>query len=136
MAGVGFCSSALVPLVRAMVADISDEVRLERDQNLTSLLFSMVTTTQKVGSTITLLFVFPVLALVGYSGKEGAVNTPQSIVGLEMCYLLIPVLAVLTGGAMFFGYKLSPERHAAVRRELDARDAAAAALQAPSPLAS
>ncbi|HXQ45962.1 MAG TPA: MFS transporter [Caulobacteraceae bacterium] len=134
MAAVGFCSAALVPLVRAMVADISDEVRLERDQNLTSLLFSMVTTTQKVGATITVLFVFPVLAFVGYNGKEGAVNTPQSIVGLEMCYLLIPMLAVLAGGAMFFGYKLSPERHAAVRRELEARDAAA--LQAAPPLAS
>jgi len=119
MFSVGFCASSFVLLVRAMVADVADEVRLERKQDLTSLLYSMVTTTTKIGQSITVAIVFPVLALVHYNGAEGAVNKPSAIFGLEMCYLFAPVILVWFGGAMFFGYKLDSKRHAEIRAELD-----------------
>jgi Na+/melibiose symporter-like transporter len=119
MMSVGFCASAFVPLVRSMVADVVDEVRLEQRQDLTSLLYSMVTTTTKIGQSITVAIVFPVLAFVGYNGAEGAVNTPHAIFGLEMCYLFAPIILVWFGGAMFFGYKLDSKRHAEIRAALD-----------------
>ncbi|HZC16636.1 MAG TPA: MFS transporter [Caulobacteraceae bacterium] len=126
MFAVGFCASAFLVLVRSMVADITDEVRLERGQDLTSLIFSMVTTTTKIGGTITVLIVFPILAAVGYNGKEGVVNTPHAIFGLEMCYLFAPIILVWFGGAMFFGYKLDSKRHAEIRAALESHDEAAA----------
>jgi Na+/melibiose symporter-like transporter len=126
MVAVGFCASAFLILVRAMVADVADEVRLEQRQDLTSLLYSMVTTTTKIGASITVAVVYPVLALVHYNGAEGAVNTPQAIFGLEMCYLFAPVVLVLVGGAMFFGYRLDSRRHADIRAALDQADFAAA----------
>jgi len=119
MAAVGFCATAFLILVRAMVADVVDEVRLERKQDLTSLLYSMVTTTTKIGGSITVAVAYPVLAFVHYNPKEGAVNTPHAIFGLEMCYLFAPVVLVLIGGAMFFGYKLDSKRHAEIRAALD-----------------
>ena len=119
---VGFCASAFVLLIRAMVADVVDEARLDTGQDFTSLLFSLVTTTTKIGTVISLVIVFPILGAVGYNGKEGAVNTPGAIFGLEMCYLFAPILLVFVGGAMFFGYKLDASRHAAIRAELDARE--------------
>ncbi len=123
MFAVGFCASAFLLLIRAMVADVVDEVRLERGQDLTTLLFSMVTTTTKIGTVITVVIVFPILKLVGYNGKEGAVNTPHAIFGLEMCYLFAPIILVFVGGALFFGYTLDAKRHTAIREALDARDA-------------
>ena len=123
MLAVGFCASAFLLLIRAMVADVVDEVRLERGQDLTTLLFSMVTTTTKIGTVITVVIVFPILKMVGYNGKEGAVNTPDAIFGLEMCYLFAPILLVFVGGALFFGYTLDAKRHSAIRDALDARDA-------------
>jgi len=125
MMAVGFCASAFLPLVRAMMGDVVDEVRLEQGQDLTSLLYSMVTTTTKIGQSITVLVVFPVLAFVGYNGAEGAVNTPHAIFGLEMCYLFAPVILVWFGGAMFFGYKLDAKRHAEIREALAQLDLAA-----------
>jgi GPH family glycoside/pentoside/hexuronide:cation symporter len=119
MMAVGFCAAAFLPLVRAMVADVVDEVRLERKQDLTSLLYSMVTTTTKVGQAVTVAIVYPVLAFVGFNGKPGAVNTPHAIFGLEMCYLFAPILLVWVGGAMLFGYKLDARRHAEIRAALD-----------------
>ncbi len=126
MFAVGFCASAFLLLVRAMIADVADEVRLEQKQDLTSLLFSMVTTTSKIGGSITVAIVFPVLAFVHYNGAEGAVNTPSAIFGLEMCYLFAPVILVWFGGAMFFGYKLDSRRHAEIREALANGDALAA----------
>jgi glycoside/pentoside/hexuronide:cation symporter, GPH family len=136
MFAVGFCASAFLLLVRAMIADVADEVRLEQKQDLTSLLFSMVTTTTKIGGSITVAIVFPVLALVHYNGAEGAVNTPSAIFGLEMCYLFAPVILVWFGGAVLFGYKLDANRHADIRAALEAHDEAASleALTGPTPL--
>ena len=118
MAAVGFCASAFVALIRAMVADVADEVRLDSGQDLTGLLYSMVTTTQKVGTAISVTIIFPILGAVGYNGKEGVINTPHAIFGLEMCYLFAPILLVFVGGAMFFGYKLDNARHATIRDAL------------------
>jgi Na+/melibiose symporter-like transporter len=128
MLAVGFCASAFLLLIRAMVADVVDEVRLETGRDLTSLLFSMVTTTTKIGSVITVVIVFPILNLVGYDGREGAVNGPHAILGLEMCYLFAPIALVFVGGAMFFGYTLDASRHGAIREALDARDTIPAAV--------
>lgn len=124
MFSVGFCASAFVLLIRAMVADISDQIRLETGQNQTGILYALVTITQKFGSSITVAIVFPILAAVGYNAKEDAINTPAAIHGLEMCYLFAPIALVLVGGAMFFGYKLDKERHADIQTQLAARDAA------------
>jgi GPH family glycoside/pentoside/hexuronide:cation symporter len=124
MFAVGFCASAFVLLIRAMVADISDQIRLETGQNQAGLLYALVTVTQKFGSSITVAIVFPILAAVGYNAKDEAVNTEAAIHGLEMCYLFAPIILVLVGGALFFGYKLDKNRHADIRQQLDARDAA------------
>jgi Na+/melibiose symporter-like transporter len=126
MSAVGFCAAAFLILVRAMVADVADEVRLERKRDLTSLLYSMVTTTTKIGGTITVAVVYPILAFVGYNPKEDAVNTPHAIFGLEMCYLFAPVVLVLIGGTMFFGYKLDSKRHGEIRDALSKLDLLAA----------
>jgi GPH family glycoside/pentoside/hexuronide:cation symporter len=138
MVAVGFCATAFLILVRAMVADVVDEVRLERKQDLTSLLYSMVTTTTKLGASITVAFVYPILVFVHYNPKEGAVNTPGAIFGLEMCYLFAPVVLVLIGAAMFFGYRLDSKRHAEIRdalAELEAAEAPRLGLTAGAPTA-
>lgn len=130
MFAVGFCASAFLLLIRAMVADVVDETRLETGHDFTSLLFSLVTTTTKIGTVITVVIVFPVLKAVGYNGKEGAVNSAHAIFGLEMCYLFAPIILVFFGGAMFFGYRLDATRHGAIRAALDARDLEATTQEA------
>jgi Na+/melibiose symporter-like transporter len=109
-----------------MVADVVDEVRLETKRDLTSLLYSMVTTTTKIGQAITISIVLPTLAFFGYEGQEGAHNTSQAIFVLEMMYVFVPIILVWFGGAMLFGYKLDAARHAEIRRALDEREFAGA----------
>jgi glycoside/pentoside/hexuronide:cation symporter, GPH family len=124
MASVGFCASAFILLVRAMVADVADQLRLETGRERSGVLFALVTMTQKFGTSITISIVFPILAAVGFNAKDGAVNTPHAIWGLEMCYLFAPIILVLVGGAMFFGYSLTEARQSEIRSKLDAITAA------------
>jgi Na+/melibiose symporter-like transporter len=132
MFAVGFCAAAFVPMIRAMVADIGDEIRYESGKDVISVLYSMVTTTAKVGQATAIGVVLPVLGFVGYNAAENAVNTPGAIFGLEMCYLFAPVFFVAIGGLTMFGYGLNGDRHAQIRTELNARDAMAVETLEPA----
>ncbi len=110
---VGFVASAFAFLVRAMIADVSDEVRLETGKDRTAMLYAMVTSTNKVGSTLSVGIAYLILPLFGFVAKEGAVNTAEvPMWGLQACYLIPPVACVLLGGLAMFGYKLDEKRHA------------------------
>jgi len=118
MFSVGFIASAFAFLVRAMIADVSDEVRLETGKDRTAMLYAFVTSTNKIGSTLSVGVAYVILPLFGFVAKEGAVNTASAIWGLKACYLLPPVICVLIGGLAMWGYKLDERRHGAVRLAL------------------
>jgi len=121
---VGGSASAFLFLVRAMLADYADQLRLEQGASRVSLLFSFVGITQKLASSFNTAISFGILAWVGFDPDEHAHNTAHAIFGLEMTYLFAPIVFVMIGGVAFFGYRLDAKRHAEIRQALDARDAA------------
>ena len=128
MFSVGFCGSAFIVLIRAMVADVADEVRLETGQERTGVLYALVTLTQKLGSSLAVTIIYPILDMVGFVAKPGFKNTPEAIRGLEMCYVFAPIILVVIGAACLIGYKLDSKRQTEIRTaldELEARDYAA-----------
>ncbi len=102
-------------LVRAMAADVSDEVRLETGRDRTAKLYALVTSTGMFGSTVSVGVAYCILPLFGFVAKEGYHNTPDAMWGLQACYLAQPVICVLIGGLCMFGYKLDEARHAEIR---------------------
>ena len=121
---VGFCAACFIIMIRAMVADVADEVKLEQNKEQISLLYSMIGITAKFGASLTSIIIFPILAWVGFQAADEAHNTPQAIFGLEMCYLFAPIIFTLIGGLMMFGYTLDAKRHGEIRNALEAREAA------------
>ncbi|HZC16637.1 MAG TPA: MFS transporter [Caulobacteraceae bacterium] len=119
---MGFLATSFALLDRAMVADVGDAVRLEQGKNRAGLLYAMITTTQKVAGALSITFSFAVLGAIGYQAKDGAHNTGAAIHGLELVYLIGPVVFVMLGAACYIGYKLDDKRHAEIRRALDERD--------------
>ena len=115
MFSVGFMASAFGFLVRAMIADVADEVRLETGKDLTAMMYAMVTSTNKVGSTLSVGVAYLILPLFGFVAKEGYHNTPDAIWGLQACYLAPPVICVLIGGLAMWGYKLDEKRSSLYR---------------------
>ena len=128
MFSVGFCGSAFIVLIRAMVADVADQLRLETGKERAGVLYALVTLTQKLGSSLAVVIIYPILDIFGYVAKPGYHNTPHAIWGLEMCYLFAPIILVTIGAACMIGYKLDAKRQSEIRQaleELEARDYAA-----------
>jgi Na+/melibiose symporter-like transporter len=118
--------AALSFLIRAMVADVGDEVRLETGKDRVGLLYALVSSTAKVGTASAVLITFAILDWVGFNAAPGATNTPEAMRGLVLTFAIAPVILVMGGAFAVRGYSLSRDRHAAIRTELDARDAALA----------
>jgi Na+/melibiose symporter-like transporter len=119
MFSVGFCGSAFIVLIRAMVADVADELRLETGQERSGVLYALVTLTQKLGSSLAVTIIYPILDAVGFVAKPGYHNTPEAIRGLEMCYVFAPIILVVVGSACLIGYKLDAKRQSEIRNALD-----------------
>ncbi|MGZ6014760.1 MAG: MFS transporter [Phenylobacterium sp.] len=120
----GGLAAGSVVMIRSLTADIGDEIRLEKGQHQIGLLYALTSGTTKAAGALAVTLTFWVLSLVGYNPAEHAVNGPAQIRGLELAYAIGPIVFVMMGGACFIGYRLSAERHADIRRQLDARDAA------------
>jgi GPH family glycoside/pentoside/hexuronide:cation symporter len=128
MFSVGFCGSAFIVLIRAMVADVADELRLQTGQERSGVLYALVTLTQKLGSSLAVTIIYPILDAVGFVAKPGYHNSPEAIRGLEMCYVFAPIILVVVGSACLIGYKLDAKRQGEIRtalEELEARNYAA-----------
>jgi Na+/melibiose symporter-like transporter len=118
----GFTANAFGLLFSAMAGDVSDEIRLETQQDRTAPLFALIAVATKVGTAIPLAIVFPALKAAGFNPAPGVVNTPAAIHGLENCFILAPALTMALGGLSLWGYHLNAARHGEIRKALDERD--------------
>ncbi len=121
----GAIAAAFGFLIRAMVADVADEIRLETGKERTGLLYALISSTVKIG-TASAVVTLPLLGLFGFNPKPDAVNTPEAMHALVLTYVVLPVVAVALGGLVMLTYRLDRTRHAEIRAALDVRDAKAA----------
>ena len=120
---VGAMAAGFTVMIRAICADIADELRLESGREWMGLMYAGITATSKLATAGAIFLTFNVLAAIGYKAQAGAVNTPEAIRGLEIAYIVGPIVFVMAAGACIFGYRLSAERHAEIQRKLEERDA-------------
>jgi len=120
----GFMASGFDLMVRAMLADVGDEVRLEQGKERISLIYAINGLAAKIAAACALVFTYPLIERLGFNPKEGFINTPQAIHNLELAYIIGPIVFVMLGGACMIGWRLNADRHGQIRAELEARDAA------------
>lgn len=128
----GAILSAFAFLVRAMVADVADEIRLETGKDRIGVLYSLITSTAKIGTASAVFLSLFLLGALGFNAEAGATNTPAALNGLLIIYTVPPVLMVLLAALAVRGYSLSRDRHEEIRAALAVKDAEALAA-APTP---
>jgi Na+/melibiose symporter-like transporter len=121
--GTGLAFGAADLLLRAMMADASDAIRLDVEADRTGLLFSILNATSKLGYAVS-VGAFAVLEWIGFDPEPGAVNDPGVILGLQWLFIAAPVGLLLVSAVVLRLYPLTPEAHAEVRAKLAARDGA------------
>lgn len=121
---VGAMQAGFLVMIRALAGDIADELRLDSGREWMGLIYALTNATTKLAQAGAIFLTFNLaLTAVGYNAKEGAVNTPEAIRGLELAFIIGPIFFVMVAGACFLGYRLTAERHAEVRAKLDELDA-------------
>ncbi|RZJ46310.1 MAG: MFS transporter [Brevundimonas sp.] len=111
-------------LLRAMMADVGDEVRLETGVDRTGLMFSILSATTKVGHVVALI-PYLILQWVGFKAIAPAGgNSETSLLVLQVLFILLPGLLLAAAALVLKNYPLTPARHDEIRRQLEARDAA------------
>ena len=123
--GTGLAFGAADLLLRAMMADASDAVRLEDGADRTGLLFSILTATSKLGYAVS-VGAFAVLEWIGFDPSPGATNDPGVILGLQWLFIAAPFVLLLVSAWVLRLYPMTPGRHAEIRTALAARDGEAA----------
>ena len=120
----GGMASGFNLLIQSMTADVGDEVRLEQGKQRMSLIYSLTSLAAKIAGACAIVLSYWVLARSATTPGTAAHNTAHAIFGLEMAYVLGPIVFAMLGGACFIGWKLDAVRHGEIREALDARDAA------------
>jgi Na+/melibiose symporter-like transporter len=110
-------------MIRSMLADVGDEVRLEHGRERISLIYAVNTLAAKIAAAFAIGLTFPLLAKLGYVAREGAVNSPAAIRSLELVFVIGTIAFVMLGGACVLGWRLDARRHGEIRAQLEARDA-------------
>ncbi|WP_339872847.1 MFS transporter [uncultured Brevundimonas sp.] len=112
-------------LLRAMMADAGDEIRLDTGVDRTGLMFSILSATTKIGHVVALIPYF-VLQAVGFRALPGpGGNSDASLLTLQVLFILVPGLLLAATALVLRNYPLTPARHDAIRKALEARDGAA-----------
>ncbi len=108
-------------LLRAMMADAGDEVRLETGVERTGLMFSILSATTKLGHVFALI-PYAILGWVGFEAVAPAGgNSPTALLALQIMFVVAPAVLIALAALALRNYPLTPARHDDIRRALDAR---------------
>lgn len=107
-------------MLRAIVADVADKHRLDTGVDRTALFFSVFSLTSKAAMAAAVGVALPLVAWLGFN-PNGA-NTPEALTGLLLVFALGPAIAHAGSAWLIHGFPLDQNRHAEIRRALDARE--------------
>ncbi len=117
----GLVFAGMTVLIRAITADVTDFDNLQAGEARTGLFYSLITMTDKLGFAIGVGTSYPLLDFLGY--VPGGTNSAEALDGLRFAYVFLPILSMLFGAYLMYGFPLTKERQQELRQQVDARDA-------------
>jgi Na+/melibiose symporter-like transporter len=121
--GVPYAAGAF--LLRAMMADVSDQERLQGGVDRTALLYAILAGTVKIGSALAVFVTFPLLQALGFDPAAKGVDT--GLAGVAFVFSAVPAGMALAASWLIMGFPLTAQRHEEIRNALAERDLAEAA---------
>jgi len=115
----GFSFSGPLPLINAIIADISDKLSLEQGENISGTVFSYLTTITKVGFALAAVIPYLVLELIwGFDINLGTDNTESSKMAIFYIYTFVPIVCYCIASYMLFQHSLGRAEHEKIKSEM------------------
>ena len=112
----GFSFSGPMPLINAIIADISDKLSLEQGENISGTVFSYLTTITKIGFALAAVVPYLVLELVwGFDITLGTDNTESSKMAIFYIYTFVPIVSYCIAAYMLFSHSLGRDEHEKIK---------------------
>ncbi|MDB9783807.1 MFS transporter [Gammaproteobacteria bacterium] len=112
----GFSFSGPMPLINAIIADISDKLSLEQGENISGTVFSYLTTITKVGFALAAVVPYLVLELFwGFDITLGTDNTESSKMAIFYIYTFVPIVSYCIAAYMLFSHSLGRDEHEKIK---------------------
>lgn len=115
LGGVG--NAGLYMLPTALVPDIIEWDQLATHQRREGAYMGMWVFISKAGIGLSFVVVGISLAVIGYHGDEQI--TPQTLLGLRVCFVALPLLFMLLACYLFAGFPITKQKHEEMRKELE-----------------
>lgn len=116
----GFSFSGPMPLINAIIADISDKLSLEQGENISGTVFSYLTTITKVGFALAAVVPYLVLELVwGFDITLGTENTDSSKMAIFYIYTFVPIICYSIASYMLFSHSLGRDEHEKIKSVME-----------------
>ena len=116
----GFSFSGPMPLINAIIADISDKLSLENGENISGTVFSYLTTITKVGFALAAVIPYLVLELVwGFNITLGTDNTESSKMAIFYIYTFVPIVSYCIAACMLFSHSLGRDEHEKIKSVME-----------------
>ncbi len=126
--GVGYGAGSF--LLRSMMADVIDIDTLATGGERSGLFYSLLVMTNKLGFAAAGL-AYPVLTLIGFDGRPGAVNSPDAILGLGLTFVILPAIFMLLTVWSMWNFPINEFKQREVREAIARkREEAAAEINA------
>jgi Na+/melibiose symporter-like transporter len=116
----GFSFSGPMPLINAMIADISDKLSLEQGENISGTVFSYLTTITKVGFALAAVVPYLVLEIFwGFDINLGVENTESSKMAIFYIYTFVPIICYSIASYMLFSHSLGRDEHEKIKSVME-----------------
>ncbi len=116
----GFAAGGFNALPNSMKADVIDLDTLKSGENRAALFFSTYSFTWKLAASVGSSLGLYGLALIGFNTVEPELNSLMQLWELKFLFAMFPSIFYLISCAIIWNYPITEERHAELRRELEA----------------
>jgi glycoside/pentoside/hexuronide:cation symporter, GPH family len=114
----GFSYGGGPVLLHAIMGDVADEETAETGERRAGGAFALLALTNKIGYALSVGITYPLLDLIGFSGRAGAVNTPQTLTAILLLFVGLPAALLAAGAAAAWRFPLGEREHMRLRARL------------------